>query len=77
VTELVQLVIAGEIGEAEAIRRLLESVGVDATVAPAVGSDATSGDDAPQKVLVPAASLEAAQDALAGMGDPDDDLYDR
>ena len=75
-TRLVQLMVAGEIGEAEHVRRTLESLGIDATIEPA-GEDRPDGSgDAPQKVLVHESSLEAAQDAVLAMTDPEDELYE-
>ncbi len=75
-TQMVQLVVAGDIGEAEAIRRSLASAGIAADIAPAVDHGADVSGDVPQKILVPESSLEAAQDALAAIGEQEDDRLD-
>ncbi len=75
-TQMVQLLVAGEIGEAEAVRRSLATLGIDAQIEPAVERHPSEGGDVPQKVLVPESSLEAAQDALEAIGDPDDERFE-
>lgn len=75
-TRLVQLMVTGEIGEAEHVRRTLESLGIDATIEPADEDHPVGSGDSPQKVLVPESSLEAAEEAVLAMTDPRDELYD-
>ena len=52
-------------GEAEMLRELLQSAGIDSEVG-------TEGEDDPLTVLVPEDSLEAAQDAIEALTEPDD-----
>jgi hypothetical protein len=72
VTELVQVALAEDITEAEEIQEILRLAGIDAQLETAVEHHPTSTEDAPQKVLVPASSLEEAQHAIEAMTDPDE-----
>jgi hypothetical protein len=62
---MVQAVVAGDAAEAEQLRELLQNAGIDSEIG------AESEDD-PLTVLVPEDSLEAAQDAIEALSDPDD-----
>jgi hypothetical protein len=62
---MVQVALAGDATEAEELQELLRNAGIEATVA-------TQGEDDPLTVLVPAGSLEAAQDAIEALSEPDD-----
>ena len=75
-TRMVQLTVAGDITEAEEIQSILRSAGIDAQLETAVDHHASATEDAPQKVLVPEASLEAAQHAIESMTDPDEIVSD-
>ncbi len=75
-TELVQVVLAEDISEAEEIQTILREAGIDSSLEPAVESHPRATEDAPQKVLVPESSLEAAQHAIEAMTDPDDIVSD-
>jgi len=61
----VQVALAGDATEAEELQELLRNAGIEATVE-------TQGEDDPLTVLVPAGSLEAAQDAIEALSEPDD-----
>ena len=63
-TRMVQVAVAGDVTEAEEIRDILRSAGI--------GSELQSAEDDPLTVLVPESSLEAAQDAIEAMTEPDD-----
>jgi hypothetical protein len=62
---MVQVAVAGDVTEAEHLQELLRNAGIDATVS-------AEGEDSPLTVLVPAGSLEAAQDAIEALSEPDD-----
>jgi hypothetical protein len=72
VTELVQVALAEDITEAEEIQEILRLAGIDSQLETAVEHHPTSTEDAPQKVLVPEASLEEALHAIEAMTDPDE-----
>lgn len=71
-TGMVQLAVAGDLAEAEEIQTILESAGIQSELHPAVEQHPAALDDAPQKVMVPEASLEEAQHAIESMTDPDE-----
>lgn len=62
---MVQAAVAGDAAEAEQLRELLQNAGIESQIG------AESEDD-PLTVLVPEDSLEAAQDAIEALSDPDD-----
>ena len=73
---LVQLTVCGDITEAEAVRTILRNAGIDSVVEPAVDHHPSGVEDAPQKVMVEAGELEAAQNAVEALSEPDDILGD-
>jgi hypothetical protein len=64
-TRMVQVAVAGDAAEAEQLRELLQSAGIDSQIG-------AESDDDPLTVLVPEDSLEAAEDAIEALSDPDD-----
>ena len=64
---MVQVALAGDTAEAEQLRELLQSAGIDSEIG-------TEGEDDPLIVLVPEDSLEEAKDAIEALTEPDDDL---
>ncbi len=62
---MVQVALAGDTAEAEQLRELLQSAGIDSEIG-------AEGEDDPLTVLVPEDSLEAAQDAIEALSEPDD-----
>jgi hypothetical protein len=68
---MVQLAVARDLTEAEEMQTILLSAGIESALEPAVDHHPTSLDDTPTKVLVPAESLEAAQDAVEALTDPE------
>ena len=58
-SDMVQLAVAEDIGEAEELQSILTAAGIDSTVEPAVEHHPAETEDAPQKVFVPESSLEA------------------
>jgi hypothetical protein len=62
---MVQVVVAGDVAEAEEIQEMLRNAGIDAEIG-------TEGEDDPLTVLVPENELAAAQDAIEALSDPDD-----
>lgn len=69
---MVQVAVAGDLAEAEEIQTILQSAGIRSELHPAVEQHPAELDDAPQKVMVPEASLEEAQHAIEAMTDPDE-----
>jgi hypothetical protein len=65
---MVQVAVAGDVTEAEELQEILRSAGID--------SELSSALDDPLTVLVPETSLEAAQDAIEAMTEPDDLIAD-
>jgi uroporphyrinogen-III synthase len=76
VTERVQVALAESVAEAEEIQEILRAAGIDAELETAVEHHPRATEDAPQKVLVAASSLEAAQHAIEAMTDPDELVSD-
>jgi hypothetical protein len=62
---MVQVAVAGDVAEAEQLEALLLAAGIEATVG-------AEGEDDPLTVLVPEDSLEAAQEAIEALTEPDD-----
>jgi hypothetical protein len=65
---MVQVAVAGDVTEAEELQEILRAAGIE--------SELQSALDDPLTVLVPEASLEAAQDAIEAMTEPDDIVAD-
>jgi len=76
VTELVQVALAEDIAEAEELQTILERAGIASELETAVEHHPRETENAPQKVLVPEESLEAAQHAIEALTDPDDLVSD-
>jgi hypothetical protein len=62
---MIQVATAGDVTEAEELQELLRNAGIEAEV------EAAPEDDGLQ-VLVPEGDLEAAQDAIEALSEPDD-----
>jgi hypothetical protein len=75
-TRMVQVAVAGDVTEAEELEAILQAAGIDTQLEPAVDHHPTATEDAPQKVLVPEASLEAAIDAIESLSEPDELVSD-
>jgi hypothetical protein len=75
-TRKVQVALAEDIAEAEEIQSILAAAGIESDLETAVEHHPRSNEDAPQKVLVPESSLEAAQHAIEAMTDPDELVSD-
>lgn len=71
-TRMVQVAVAGDIAEAEEIQTILRSAGIESALEPAVEHHPSEVENAPQKVLVPDSDVEAAQDAIEAMTEPDE-----
>jgi hypothetical protein len=67
-TRMVQVAVAGDVAEAEEIRTILREAGIE--------SELHAAQDEPLTVLVPDSSLEAAQDAIEAMTEPDELVSD-
>jgi len=66
---MVQVAVAGDVAEAEEIQEILRNAGIDSQLQAAT-------DDDPLTVLVPESSLDAAQDAIEALTEPDDIVAD-
>ena len=75
-TQMVQVAIAGDVTEAEELQAILHEAGIDSELESAVEHHPSATDDVPTKVLVPEASLEAAQEAIEAMSEPDELISD-
>ena len=75
-TQMVQVAIAGDVTEAEELQAILREAGIVAELETAVEHHPSATDDVPQKVLVPERELEAAQDAIEAMSEPDELISD-
>lgn len=75
-TRLVQVALAEDIAEAEELQRILQQAGIVSELETAVEHHPRATENAPQKVLVPEESLEAAQHAIEALTDPDDLVSD-
>ena len=75
-TQMVQVAIAGDVTEAEELQAILREAGIDSEVEPAVDHHPSATDDLPMKVLVPDSELEAAEDAIEAMSEPDELISD-
>lgn len=69
---MVQVAVAGDVAEAEELQTMLAEAGIEAELEIAVEHHPSATEDAPQKVLVPEGSLEAALEAIEAMSEPDD-----
>jgi hypothetical protein len=76
VTQLVQVALAEDIAEAEELQTILSQAGIASELETAVEHHPRAIENAPQKVLVPEESLEAAQHAIEALTDPDDLVSD-
>jgi hypothetical protein len=75
-TKMVQVALAEDVADAEEIQTILREAGIDSELETAVEHHPRETEDAPQKVLVPESSLEAAQHAIEAMTDPDELVAD-
>lgn len=73
---MVQLAVAADVTEAEELQTILRQAGIESALEPAVEHHPTAVEDQPQKVLVADSELEAAQDAIEALTEPDDLLGD-
>jgi hypothetical protein len=71
-TRMVQVAVAGDVTEAEELQTILRAAGIDAQLEFAVDHDPLGTEDAPQKVMVPEDSLEAAQHAIEALTEPEE-----
>jgi len=73
-TQMVQVVLAEGVTEAEEIQALLKEAGIESKLETAVLTHPREVDDAPQRVLVPEESLETALDAIEALTEPDEPI---
>jgi len=72
VTRLVQVAVAGDVTEAEEIRDMLTSAGIESELEMAAEHDPGALDDPPLKVLVSELEVDAARDAIESLADEDE-----
>ena len=70
------MTVAADVSEAEEIQTILADAGIPSELETAVEHHPAAIDDVPQKVLVPDASLEAAQEAIEAAVEPDEPTAD-
>lgn len=75
-TRMVQVAVAGDVTEAEELEAMLRAAGIEPQLEPAIDHHPREVEDAPQKVLVPEASLEAALHAIESLSEPEDIVSD-
>jgi hypothetical protein len=75
-SRMVQVAVAGDVTEAEELESILQEAGTAAQLEPAVEHHPAETEDAPQKVLVPEASLEDALEAIESLSEPDELVSD-
>jgi uroporphyrinogen-III synthase len=75
-TRMVQVAVTGDVTEAEELESMLHAAGIETQLEPATEHHPREVEDAPQKVLVPETSLEAAMHAIESLSDPDDIVAD-
>jgi hypothetical protein len=73
VTRLVQIALAGDVAEGEALQELLAAVGIESHLEPADEHDPDALDDPPLKVLVAESEVDDARDAIEALTDADED----
>ncbi|MEX0674074.1 MAG: hypothetical protein WD981_07445 [Gaiellaceae bacterium] len=71
-TRMVQVAVAGDITEAEELQTILREAGIESELEPAVEHHPREVEDVPQKVLVAESELEAAQNAIEALSEPDE-----
>ena len=71
-SRMVQVAMAGDVTEAEELQAILRSAGIESELETAVDHHPRETEDAPQKVLVPESSLEAAKDAIEALTERDE-----
>ena len=69
-TRMVQVAIAGDVAEGEEIQSILTTAGIESELTAA-------GEDDLLTVVVPESSLEAAQDAIEALSEPDELIWSR
>lgn len=69
---MVQVAVAGDITEAEELQTILREAGIGSELEPAVEHHPREVEDVPQKVLVDESELEAAQNAIEALSEPDE-----
>ena len=70
-TRMVQVALAEDVAEAAELQSILRAAGIECELETAVDHHPRQTEDAPQKVLVPESSLEAAQHAIEAMTEDD------
>ena len=73
-TRMVQVAVAGDLAEAEELQAMLHAAGISCDIEQAVEHHPTGLEDAPQRVLVAEGDLEAAQNAIEALSEPEDIL---
>ncbi len=71
-TRLVQVAVAGDVTEAEEIRDMLTSAGIESELEMAAEHDPGALDDPPLKILVSELEVDAARDAIESLADEDE-----
>jgi hypothetical protein len=73
---MVQVTLAADLAEAEEIQTMLQAAGIPSELEEAVEHHPSGTEDAPARVLVPESDLEAAQNAIEALSEPEELLGD-
>jgi hypothetical protein len=71
-TRMVQVAVAGDLTEAEELQTMLHAAGIPCELHHAVDHHPSETENLPARVLVAEDDLEAAQDALEALSEPED-----
>jgi hypothetical protein len=72
-TRLVQVTLAGDVAEGEALQELLAAAGIESHLEPAAEHDPDALDDPPLKVFVAESDVEDAREAIEALADADEE----
>jgi hypothetical protein len=71
-TNMVQVAVAGDLTEAEELQTMLHAAGIPCELRQAVDHHPSEIENLPARVLVSEDDLEAAQDALEALSEPEE-----
>ncbi len=69
---MMQVAVTPDLADAEEMQSILRSAGIESELRPAVEQHPSALGDVPTQVLVDETQLEAAQDAIEALTEPDD-----
>jgi hypothetical protein len=69
---MIQVAVTPDLADAKEMQAILRSAGIESELRPAVDQHPSALGDVPTQVLVDEKDLEAAQDAIEALTEPDD-----